>query len=52
MPSRRDFLKTSFRGASLIALSPTVPAFLAGAALAAGPSAMNNPGRGPARRRQ
>ena len=35
MSSRREFLKTGFRGASLIALSPTVPRFLAGTALAA-----------------
>ncbi len=35
MSSRRDFLKTGFRGASLIALSPTVPRFVAGTALAA-----------------
>ena len=34
MSSRREFLKTGFRGASLIALSPTVPRFLAGTALA------------------
>ena len=34
LSSRRDFLKTSFRGASLIALAPTVPGFLAGTALA------------------
>ncbi len=37
MSSRRDFLKTSCRRASLIALSPTVPGFLAGTARAAAP---------------
>jgi uncharacterized protein (DUF1501 family) len=37
MASRRDFLRTSFRRASLIALSPTVPGFLAGTARAARP---------------
>jgi uncharacterized protein (DUF1501 family) len=35
MFSRRDFLKTGFRGASLIALSPTVPGFLAATARSA-----------------
>ena len=35
MSSRRDFMKTGFRSASLIALSPTVPEFLAGTGLAA-----------------
>ena len=37
MSSRRTFLKTSLGGASLIALSPTVPGFLAGTARAARP---------------
>jgi uncharacterized protein (DUF1501 family) len=37
MCSRRDFLSAGFRGASLIALSPSVPAFLAVTAEAAPP---------------
>ncbi len=37
MSNRRDFLRSSFRGASLIALSPTVPGFLSNTAQAATP---------------
>jgi uncharacterized protein (DUF1501 family) len=36
--SRRDFFKTSLRDASLLALAPTVPRFLAATARAAAPS--------------
>jgi uncharacterized protein (DUF1501 family) len=37
MPSRRDFVKTSLRGASLFAMAPAVPGFLAATARAAAP---------------
>jgi uncharacterized protein (DUF1501 family) len=37
MPTRRDLLKTTLNGAALVALSPTVPTFLARTALAAEP---------------
>ena len=38
MLSRRDFVKTSLRGASLFAMAPAVPGFLAATARAAAPS--------------
>ena len=37
MLSRRDFVKTSLRGASLFAMAPAVPGFLAATARAAAP---------------
>ena len=37
MPTRREMLKASINGSALVALSPTVPAFLAQRARAAGP---------------
>ncbi len=37
MPTRREILKAAINGSALVALSPTVPAFLAHSARAAGP---------------
>ncbi len=37
MPTRREILKAAINGSALVALSPTVPAFLAQSARAAGP---------------
>jgi uncharacterized protein (DUF1501 family) len=37
MPTRRDMMRTSLKSAALVALSPTVPAFLAQTARAAAP---------------
>src|SRR5262249_8385290 len=37
MPTRRDLFRTALNGAALVALSPTVPTFLARTARAAGP---------------